>query len=76
LAGAEMVTLSHRLARVSRGWFIQPENETGPGSAVSADEQSDALRQRVLDAAGAAARSASRWTNTGWDCGRKMKEAL
>ncbi len=57
---AEMITLSHRLARVSRGWFIQSENETGPGSAVSADEQSDALRQRVLDAAGAAAGSASR----------------
>lgn len=51
---AEMVTLSHQLARVSRGWFIQPENETGPDSVVSADEQSDVLRQRVLDAAWAA----------------------
>lgn len=57
---AAMVTLSHQLARVSRGWFIQPENETGPASVVFADEQSDALRQRVLEAAGAAARSASR----------------
>jgi 2-polyprenyl-6-methoxyphenol hydroxylase-like FAD-dependent oxidoreductase len=51
---AAMVTLSHQLARVSRGWFIQSENESRHGSAVSADEESDALRQRVLDAARAA----------------------
>ncbi|SEB18720.1 MULTISPECIES: FAD-dependent monooxygenase [unclassified Mycobacterium] len=52
---AEMVTLSHQLARVSRGWFIQPAAGSPSAGGVSADEQSDALRQRVLDAARAAA---------------------
>lgn len=52
---AEMVALSHELARVSRGWFIQSENDIEPGDAASADERSDALRQRVLDAVRAAA---------------------
>jgi 2-polyprenyl-6-methoxyphenol hydroxylase-like FAD-dependent oxidoreductase len=51
---ADMIALSHELARVSRGWFIQSAADTGPGDAVSADDQSDALRQRVLDAARAA----------------------
>jgi 2-polyprenyl-6-methoxyphenol hydroxylase-like FAD-dependent oxidoreductase len=51
---AEIVALSQQLARVSRGWFIQPETETQPASLVSADQQSDALRQRVLEAAWAA----------------------
>lgn len=52
---AEMITLSHQLARVSRGWFIQPATETSLASVAFADEQSDALRQRVLDAARVAA---------------------
>ncbi|OBJ46023.1 hypothetical protein A5630_12465 [Mycolicibacterium mucogenicum] len=52
---AEMVTLSHQLARVSRGWFIQSEAGSPSAGGVSADEESDALRQRVLAAARAAA---------------------
>ncbi|WP_418002603.1 FAD-dependent monooxygenase [Mycobacterium sp. PDNC021] len=49
---ADMVTLSHQLARVSRGWFIQSNSEHGHAQRPdSADTQSDALRQQVLTAA-------------------------
>ncbi|OHU26650.1 hypothetical protein BKG77_19890 [Mycobacteroides chelonae] len=49
---ADMVTLSHQLARVSRGWFIQSNPEQLQAeSSDSADKQSDALRQQVLKAA-------------------------
>ncbi|MCV7228667.1 FAD-dependent monooxygenase [Mycolicibacterium komossense] len=51
----DMVALSHQLARVSRGWFIQSNSEQHDAeSSDSADKQSDALRQQVLNAARAA----------------------
>ncbi len=54
---ADMITLSQDLARASRGWFIQPDNEQ---DAHSADEESTVLRSRAVHAASFAFRESPR----------------
>ena len=50
----ELISLSHQLARASRGWFIQSGGRQHRHRADAADTESDILRQQVLDAAAAA----------------------